>query len=688
MKLILNLTKHTIFALTISLLLSATICLKQNAPAAAAPAAPATPATPATPAATPATPATPATTPATPAATAQVGLQATAFPNTNEAPTMNAQLGQNNNFPLLISNSLREIDPLKSLRKHEFVEELRYGLHQLTRGEAELIFHFVDVDKTDTITQKEWDAFTTVFVYPFEACDKNSNKFLDEAEFKLCFESDPRSRYVEFRKRYETTKYGLIMDTISTRGTRQINFADYLFVRKALHGWKECHSHLVYIAKDHFRCALDSAMPNKYNLKLDIERIYNVGLDISADRTLIELDFLAYLRVSYFTYVFTVFATPYDTPYLEKNQWLKAIKEDRLPNNFEESEVDTIFELINISPTVPVSQIDFASWCFFFNLHKLFYQYSLTKPLQLSKDEFIKLLEDPFISKEIVMAIDGSATNFTEPQYQEASLILKQQRLNEDHFFKFKEQDDASKTGEIAKGDDFPRFKQDASVTTALTKDEKGALANYYEIIPNKDDREVFFTSIADIDKNFILKKNFFRGLQLANLYVSILGKCTRTRPIPVSWFIEKLPKLYDTIVPPISIMQRKNISYYKNLPGEIYIDLLTFIALENFEFKIKVYTMSNSMYVNETVLKIILQDFGMHNMPDTVLDTAQKEFDAIRRRQYGTDVVKSLILVQAAASEKARADKAIIDRNIKTTGDDSRKYPQLNRRQPISRQV
>jgi hypothetical protein len=637
-------------------------------------------------------PTTPATPGAADAATATAakpltGLQLSAYPNTSEAPTSNDQLGKNNDLKLLLSGSLSEIDPQRGLTMHQFVENLRYGLHQLTRGEAEQLFHFIDINRNDSIAQKEWNAFVSLFVLPFEACDKDTNKILNEEEFKVCFENDPRSKYLQFRKRYDTTKYGLIMDTISTRGKREINFADYLFVRKALYGWKECHSHMVYIAKSQFRCAVDSAIPNKYNLKLDIERLYNVGLDMSSDRTLIELDFIAYLRVTYFTYVFTVFATPYDTPYLEKTQWLKAIKEDRLPNNFEESEIDTIFELINTNPRTPVTVIDFASWCFFFNLHKLFYQYSATKPLQLSKDDFLKLLDDPYVSKEIVMAIDGSSTDFLEPQYQEASLILKTTRLNESNFFKFKEENNGN-AKKLNEAESF-KFKQDASVLTKLTADEKGALANYYDMIPNKDSREIFFTSISDNDKNFILKKHLYKGFQLANLYVTILGKCTRTRPIPVSWFIEKLPSLYDTVTPPISINQRRNLSFYKNIPGEIYIDLLTFIALENFQHKIQVYTMSNSMYVNETVLKIILQDFGMQNMPDTVIDIASKGYDPMRRRQFEPyEIIKDCILVQAAASENARAIKAVTDYGIKQNLDPSRKYLQSPRRQPLSRQV
>jgi hypothetical protein len=594
------------------------------------------------------------------------GAQLAAYPNVYEAPTQTNQLGKNNALVTRLSGALSEANPQMNLRLTQFLEAMKYGLHQLTKGEAEQIFYFVDADKKDTVSQKEWQDFVALFVLPFEACDKDNNKVLNEEEFKICFDNDPRTRFIEFRKRYDTSKYGLIMDTISTRGKREINFADYLFVRKVLYGWKECHSHSTYIAKAHFACALNKAIPNKFNLKLDIEKMYNTGLELAADRNLIELDFIAYLRISYFAYVFTVFATPQDTPYLEKTQWLEAVKQDRLPNNFEEAEINYIYELINTNPLKPVTTIDFTSFVFFFNLHKLFYTYSATKPLQLSRDEFLKMLDDPFVNKEIVMAIDGSATKFTEPQYQEASLILNRVRLNESQFFK---------------------FKQDSSVTTGLTKNDKTTLANYYDIVPNKVNREIFFTSIADNDKQFILKSHLYKGFQLANLYTSVLGSCTKTRPIPVTWFIEKLPTLYDTVTPPISMKQRNNLSYYKSLPGELYLDLLTFIALEKFNDKIKVYTMSDAMLVNETVLKTILQDFGMENIPDTVLDTASQQMDTLRRRQFEPrKIIISCIIVQAAGSENVRNLLTVEKEGLRHNLDPARPFPALlTRRQSLS---
>ena len=43
----------------------------------------------------------------------------------------------------------------------------------------------------------------------------------------------------------------------------------------------------------------------------------------------------------------------------------------------------------------------------------------------------------------------------------------------------------------------------------------------------------------------------------------------------------------------------------------------------------------SSQQYVYESFAKMILMDFGMRDMPDTVLDLAKKGFDNLRRRTY-----------------------------------------------------
>lgn len=617
--------------------------------------------------------ASPATSAAAPSSQAPVEgalkeNQITAFPNSAEAPTMPSRVGTNNYHVPKLSASLYESDPTRKLRKSEFMEVVKYALYKLTRGELEQIFHFVDQNKDELVDHMEWTNFSRLFIFPFEACDKNGDYILDEKEFGACFDSDPKSKTVEFRRRYKEKKHSLMMTSVSTRGVTQNNFADYLFIRKALFGWQQCHSNAKYIAKSHFKCALGASIPQKYYNSMDFEKIYNTGMRLAADRNLIELDFISYLRVLYYTYVFGIFNLPADTANLEKSQFLKAIKEDRLPNNWEESEVDTIYDLINNSPTMhlnKVSTIDFESWAFFFNLHHTFNMYSQARPLQLKKDEFLKMLDDPFMNKEIIIDIDYSFTKFTQAQYQESSLALQRYRLNEKDFF-------------------FARFKQDASAKTAATFNPSTVNNNYYEIKPNQANREIFFTSFCSLNKEFWTKTDMYRAFLLANLYVELTDYKDQIQGavVPVSAFLDKMPTLYDTIKPPINMWQRSNYAIYKALPREISLDMLTFLALENFYTKFHIKTMSSSVTVNETTVKIILKDYGMENMPDTVIDTAQKGYDSLRRRQYvPLELAKATIVAQGVASEQHRVKFFTESLKLPVNNDPSRQYPAPPRR-------
>ena len=86
-----------------------------------------------------------------------------------------------------MSQALRETLAHRRLRKSDFLEIFRYGMYELTRGETEQLFNFVDQNKDDMIDHKEWGAFVQLFILPFEACDTSHNYILEPKEFKICF---------------------------------------------------------------------------------------------------------------------------------------------------------------------------------------------------------------------------------------------------------------------------------------------------------------------------------------------------------------------------------------------------------------------------------------------------------------------------------------------------------------------
>jgi hypothetical protein len=598
--------------------------------------------------------------------------QMKAFPNYNAPPTSKEGVKDKNfNYTApLLSHALLESDPTRKLRKQEFMDTIHHAYYKITRGELEEIFNFMDMNKDDLVEPKEWDAFSQLFIFPFEACDKNGDNLLDEKEWKDCYDSDPKSKLVEFRRRYQENIYRTMMDIVTAGGDEHMNFADYLFLRKALFGWRQCHSNIKYIAKSHFKCAVSTALPPKYHVRVDFDEIYNTGQRLAADRNLIELDFISYLRVTYYIYVFSVFSHPNDNPVLQKTQWLKAVREDRMPNNFDEQEINLVFTLINNHPLNKnnyVETIDFNSWSFFFSLHRMFNKYSMEKPLQMNKAELLSLMKDPLVPKEIVMAIDESNTKFSEADYQEASLVLQRLRADERNFF-------------------YTRFKetQDASFRSASFYNKTTINATFYDLHPNETNREVFFSTMADTNKLFWTKTNLFRAFQLANLYIEIQASddSTKTRNIPVLSFIDQLPKKYDIVKPNINFEQRKNYALYKTLPTEIQVDMLTFLALENFATKFRIHNMSTNELINETLLKVIMNDYGMGNIPDTIIDLGLKRYDTLRRRLYTPmDVAKYCLIVHSVCSENVRARAQITDHKLKLNDEITRKFPQLNRR-------
>jgi len=585
--------------------------------------------------------------------------QLTAFPNTYEAPLTAKDLASAKFEVTSLSNSLSESNPKLKLRKSEFLEVFKYSNYKLTRGEAEQIFIFADNNKDDLLDNKEWEAFIALYALPFEACSKKK-MVLDEKAFKACYKGDPRTQVIEFRRRFGKTGPKRIMDIISSRGTAKINFADYIFFRRALYGWSECHSTSKYISKTSFKCAILSCIPQKFNIKLEYDSIYDAGLKVTSDRNLIEMDFITYLRTAYFVYYFVIFGQPLNTLHLEKAQFLRAIHEDRLPNNFEESEINLMYDL-----TINNNSMDFATFCFFFHLHKLFNKYSMSKPLALSQAEVLKLFKDEDVPKEVIFAIDNSYTNFSQPEYLEASLVLNQKRLNEKSFYS---------------------FKQDASATSHATNKKSSIKANVLDLKANDANRKVFFNIMLGLGKQYWSKEDFYRAFMISNLFVNV-----RDLPIyhNVGVLMDKMQSLYDEVSPPWSADQRKNYIFYKSLPKEVNIDLLSFMILENFTYKIQIHKFNTETVIEETLLKTILKDNGMQNMPDTVIDLAKKGYDALRRREFvALDVVKYTMIVHSAANEIKRTKNNFKTYKLKRNKDISRMYPTPNRREKSSPSV
>ena len=608
------------------------------------------------------------------------GAQKSAYPNEFE-PAISTPLLKKANFKApLMSAALRETLAHRRLRKSDFLELFHYGMYELTRGETEQLFNFVDQNKDDMIDKGEWGAFTQLFILPFEACDMSHNYLIEPKEFKTCFDKDPKTKLVSFRRRQEKDKYTLMMDVISTRGRSVVNFADYVFLRKALFGWQNCHSSNKYIALSQFKCAFRESLPQKYHLKYHYEKIYFVGKKLANDRNLIQLDFVTYLRTLHFAYVFSIIGLPHDTPVIEKSQFIKAIREDRIPMNINEAEVDIWYDLIDSTPFRVNKVMNFDAFAFFYNYHRIFYKYNMERPLQISKDEVLKSMNDPYFPEEVLQALDVSTTNFSEPQYLEVSNIVSRTRLNERDFYIRSFLQTEEKTAEKedtkdVKNEKF-RFKQDASMHTPSLYNKTTTNNGFWEKKPIMANRIVYFDTMTTMDKRYWTQDIWFRAAILANFFDEIHGLDDKFWLIGTTSFIDETPKHWETSAPVMGLSLRKNYNYYKMLPKEIQLDILDYMALENFEQKVNTHKNDSNDQINESLLKIIMKDYGMINMPDTVTDLGMNGNDILGRRVYNPkETLINIISVHAAAGDDIRAKLRIGDYGLKKNEDPSRTF-------------
>jgi len=396
--------------------------------------------------------------------------------------------------------------------------------------------------------------------------------------------------------------------------------------------------------------------------------MYDTGLKVANDPGLTKLDFVAYLKTLYASYVFAVFSMPHNFPYIEKTQFLKAIREDRLPNSFEENEINSLYNIISSNPLHKVAEMNFESFAFFLNLNRLFFKHSTKRPLHLNKKEIQALLKDPLAPGAIVNAIDKSENKFTVKDYKEASLYLQRKTAQESDFyysFKSNKQPEwfAHRSDVVS---DFLPFPRSHMPLVGLKE--------------NKLARETFFNIMVEVDKDHWNKNTFYKAFQFSNLFVALTTDFRYF--VSVSSVLNFLPQYYDIVSPSISQNQRRNLAFYKTLPKECFLDLLTFLEVENYENKFMNAKISNINTVTETLLKIVMKDYGMSVVPDEIIDIAQTGYDKLKRRVYNADkVMHVLMVVQVLAAEIRRTKEMKKSHKIKENKAPGRNYPQGERR-------
>ena len=522
-----------------------------------------------------------------------------------------------------LSLALYSVDSYKKYKKNDFIKAIEYSNYQLSRGELEEIFDFIDTNHDLLVDKEEWQKFVQVFVFPFEKCDIDHNYLLDETQLKQCFENDPSSKQIGIVLKEQGSFYKNIIDLLSFNNHKTINLFSYLILRRAMFSWNSCHSDFKYMSLQSFKCAIRISAPDYYLYKVNIDEMYSVGLKLTNEPSSIQLTFTNYCMIVFYVHAFRLLGANNDNV-LYKNAFIKAQKEERISTNFDNEEISTIFDISSEQPYQQESYLDFSSFCFYYNAHRLFNRHSKERPTLLSKDEFNTLIEDPLFPVFIKHSIDSSVTNFNETLYKQASGPIYPPMINEkDFYYSFK------------------------SVNNTYT--------SKYETKPNKENREVFFSILTGANKNYITKEEFYRGLVFGQIFVTLADEYTWI--LPMKRIIRELPKKYDTMIPSIGYKYKEGYSIFTDIPIQLKVDILLFLTIENFRFKLKeTVSNENKDVLDSTSAHIILNDCGMKNIPLTDFSNINKGIDSIMRKTYEPySFIKKASIIQAIAAEIKR---------------------------------
>jgi len=277
------------------------------------------------------------------------------------------------------------------------------------------------------------------------------------------------------------------------------------------------------------------------------------------------------------------------------------------------------------------------------------------------------LLKDPLAPGAIVNAIDKSENKFTVKDYKEASLYLQKKSSQEsDFYYSFAEKQPEWFAHRSDVVSDFVPFPRSHMPLTGLKE--------------NKLAREIFFNIMVEVDKDHWNKNTFYKAFQFSNLFVALTTDFRYF--VSVSSVLNFLPQYYDIVSPSISQNQRRNLAFYKTLPKECFLDLNTFLEVENYENKFMNAKISNINTVTETLLKIVMKDYGMSVIPDEIIDIAQSGYDKLKRRVYNAEkVMHVLMVVQALAAEIRRTKEMKKSHKVKENKSAGRNYPLGDRR-------
>ena len=394
-----------------------------------------------------------------------------------------------------------------------------------------------------------------------------------------------------------------------------------------MYAWTKCSSDQYFMTFTAFKCAIGYIGPHTYIHREVLENIYQYAIDkIANDLSIVQMDFLTFVKTSFYINAFSLFGAYRETFTLSKRTFVQtAVKEDILPNNFDEREINYIFTLTATNGDKDTDQyVNFETFAFFYNINRLFNIYSKEKPTLISVAEAKEALKSTLCPIKTVIAIDKSFTNCEENEYRDSTVHDFSVNRHEEGFYF--------------------SFKQDGTERTAAF-DKKGLV---YPDQPNEANRQVFFEIFTGKIIGYLTKEEFYRAFSTAEMFTHYLTRGSWA--VGISTLISNLPKDYENFIPKIGIHHRNGFTIYKQLPPYT-IDILTFCSVEAFQDKVNLHEP-----VDETQIKRVLKDFGMKNMPSRIYIEHNETITPIRQRSYNAyDFIRKVISAQAYCSQVKR---------------------------------
>lgn len=125
----------------------------------------------------------------------------------------------------------------------------------------------------------------------------------------------------------------------------RLNFADYLFLRKANLAWKECASEngIGYHAMS---CALQITSPGRVLAAVDAKEVYDLAFIIREGKNMgsvSQIQFVPFVNVAHLYYYFSAFELPFQKGMLTKKSALRAIDDAVLPSTLGPLDINQMY---------------------------------------------------------------------------------------------------------------------------------------------------------------------------------------------------------------------------------------------------------------------------------------------------------------------------------------------------------